>query len=544
MNDPASETRRASVAEGPAVPAGQDAIALRLEDFRPTTCLDFDDPDTRSRMQAAIGQVEAELGREYPCRVGGEDVRPARTRVSVNPGSPKQVVGVFPEADEALAERAVEAAAEAFESWRKVPASERSEIVFRAADVMRRRRLELAAWMCFEVGKSWGEADGDVAEAIDFCEYYARLNLHYAYDPYPIVEYPGEEDRVVYLPLGVGAVIPPWNFPLAILTGMAVAAIVTGNTVVLKPATESMTIGWKFVEVMDEAGLPPGVLNFLTGPGEVIGRRWVEHPLVRFVSFTGSKEVGIEIHERAARVVPGQRWLKRVVAEMGGKDAIVVDSEADLDAAVEGVAQSAFGYQGQKCSACSRAIVVQDVYDEFLRRLVRRAGGIRPGDVTGGAWMGPVASQSQFRKVKEYIDIGKEEGALVLGGKADDTDGWFVQPTIFADVRPDARIAREEIFGPVLAVIRAWDYDEALAIANDTEYGLTGAVYTRDPNKIQRAEEEFHVGNLYINRKCTGALVGVHPFGGFNMSGTDSKAGGKDYLLLFLQPKSIARKKG
>ena len=544
MNDPVSETQRAAVAEGPAVPAGHDAIARRLEDFRPTTYLDFDDPDTRSRMQAAIREVEAQLGREYPCRVGGEDVRLAKTRVSVNPGSPKQVVGVFSEADEALAERAVEAAAEAFETWRKVPAHERSEIVFRAADVMRRRRLELAAWMCFEVGKSWGEADGDVAEAIDFCEYYARLNLHYAYDPYPIIEYPGEEDRVVYLALGVGAVIPPWNFPLAILTGMAVAAIVTGNTVVLKPASESMTIGWKFVEVMDEAGLPPGVLNFLSGPGEVIGRRWVEHPLVRFVSFTGSKEVGIEIHERAARVVPGQRWLKRVVAEMGGKDAIIVDSEADLDAAVEGVAQSAFGYQGQKCSACSRAIVVQDVYDEFLRRLVRRAGGIRPGDVTGGAWMGPVASQSQFRKVKEYIDIGKEEGALVLGGKADDTDGWFVQPTIFADVRPDARIAREEIFGPVLAVIRARDYDEALAIANDTDYGLTGAVYTRDPNKIQRAEDEFHVGNLYINRKCTGALVGVHPFGGFNMSGTDSKAGGKDYLLLFLQPKSIARKKG
>ena len=520
-----------------------DPLSRRLEDFRPTTYLDFTEPETRGRMVAAIRDVASQLGQEYPNRIGGEDVRLPKTRTSVNPGNPEQVVGAFPDGDADLADRAVQAAAEAFESWRKVPASERSEIVFRAAEIMRRRHLELAAWMCFEVGKAWGEADGDVAEAIDFLEYYGRLNLHHAYDPYPLVQAPGEEDRVVYLPLGVGAVIPPWNFPLAILAGMTSAAFVTGNTVVLKPASESMTIGWKFMEVLEEAGLPRGVVNFITGSGDVVGRRLVQHPLVRFVSFTGSKEVGIEIYERAAEVRPDQRWLKRVVAEMGGKDAIIVDSEADVDAAVEGVAQSAFGYQGQKCSACSRAIVAEDVYDEFLRKLVRRAAEIEPGDVTEGAWMGPVASRSQFRKVKEYIDLGKEEGALVLGGKADDKGGWYVQPTIFADVPPDARIAREEIFGPVLAVIRARDYDEALDIANDTEFGLTGAVYTRNPDKIERAENEFHVGNLYINRKCTGALVGVHPFGGFNMSGTDSKAGGKDYLLLFLQPKTIARKK-
>ncbi len=543
MSDPASETQRAAVAEGPAVPAGHDPLSKRLEDYRPTTYLDFGDSDVRARMEEAIRQVEGELGREYPCRVGGEDIRLPKTRTSVNPGNPEQVVGLFPEADAALADRAVEAAAQAFASWRRVSAAERSEIVFRAADVMRRRRLELAAWMCFEVGKSWAEADGDVAEAIDFCEYYARLNLHHAYDPYPVVEIPGEEDRVVYLPLGVGAVIPPWNFPLAILAGMTAAAIVTGNTVVLKPASESMTIGWKFMEVLEEAGLPAGVVNFLAGPGEVVGRTLVDHPLVRFVSFTGSKQVGIEIYERAAEVHPDQRWLKRVVAEMGGKDAIIVDADADLDEAVEGVTLSAFGYQGQKCSACSRAIVDDDVYDEFLRKLLKRSAEIQPGDVTEGAWMGPVVSKSQFRKIKEYIDIGKKEGTLLLGGKADDHGGYFVQPTIFADVPPDARIAREEIFGPVLAVIRARDYDEALDIANDTEYGLTGAVYTRDPEKIERAENEFHVGNLYINRKCTGALVGVHPFGGFNMSGTDSKAGGKDYLLLFLQPKTIARKK-
>ena len=519
------------------------SLAERLAGFRPESYHDFSDPEAADRMRAALREVESELGRSYPNRIGGRDVMLDATLASSDPADPDRVVGVFPKADAALADRAVAAAAEAFESWKRVPAEERVEVLFRAADIMRRRRLELAAWMVYEVGKSWSEADADVAEAIDFLDYYARLMLHYAYDEYPLADYEPEENRVVYLPLGVGAVIPPWNFPLAILAGMASAAIVTGNTVVLKPASESMTIGWKFVEVMEEAGLPPGVLNYITGPGQVVGRRLVDHPGVRFVSFTGSKEVGIEINERAAEVRPGQKWLKRVVAEMGGKDAIIVDRDADLDAAVEGVTLSAFGYQGQKCSACSRAIVDAEIYDEFLKRLVQRAGEIEPGKVTEGAWMGPVVSAGQFRKVGEYIEAGKREGALVLGGHYEDAEGYYVEPTIFADVNPEARIAREEIFGPVLAVIKARDFDEALAIANDTEFGLTGAVYTNDPDKIRRAEDEFHVGNLYINRKCTGALVGVHPFGGFNLSGTDSKAGGRDYLLLFLQPKSIARKK-
>lgn len=519
------------------------SLEERLADFRPETYHDFTDPETAERMRAALRGVEAELGRSYPNRIGGEDVSLEETFESINPADPDQVIGRFPKGDAALADRAVAAAVRAFETWKRVPADERAGVLFAAADVMRRRRLELAAWMVFEVGKSWAESDADVAESIDFCDYYARLMLHYAYDEYPLADYEPEENRVVYLPLGVGAVIPPWNFPLAILAGMTSAGLVTGNTVILKPASESPTIAWKFVEVMDEAGLPPGVLSFVTGPGHVLGRRLVDHRDVRFVSFTGSKEVGIEINERAAEVKPGQKWLKRVVAEMGGKDAIIVDRDADLDAAVEGVAVSAFGYQGQKCSACSRAIVDAEIYDEFLKRLVKRAGEIEPGKVTEGAWMGPVVSASQFRKVGEYIEAGKGEGALVLGGHYEDAEGFYIEPTIFADVKPEARIAREEIFGPVLAVIKARDFDEALEIANDTEYGLTGAVYTNDPEKIQRAEEEFHVGNLYVNRKCTGALVGVHPFGGFNMSGTDSKAGGRDYLLLFLQPKSIARKK-
>jgi 1-pyrroline-5-carboxylate dehydrogenase len=515
----------------------------RLESYRPETYLDFSDPEVESRMRVAIAQVAGELGRDYPARVGGEDVRLETTRASTDPSAPDRVIGVFPNGGQSLADRAIDAANEAFPTWKSVPAHERADVLFRAADIMRRKRLELAAWECFEIGKSWAEADADVAEAIDFCDYYAHLMLHYAYDPYPLVPYEPEINEIVYLPLGVGAIIPPWNFPLAILTGMTVAAIVTGNTTVLKPASETMTIGWKLVEVLDEAGLPPGVLNFITGPGEVLGKRMVEHQDVHFVAFTGSRQVGLETVERAARHQPGQSGIKRVIAEMGGKDGIIVDADADLDQAVEGVAISAFGFQGQKCSACSRAIVDASLYDEFLRRLVTRVGQITPGDVTRGAWMGPVASKSQFDKVREYIEIGKSEGTLVLGGKADPSRGWYIQPTIFADVDANARIAQEEIFGPVLAVIKAHDYDHALEIANGTEYGLTGAVYSRDEEKIERAKREFHVGNLYVNRKCTGALVGVHPFGGFKMSGTDSKAGGRDYLLLFLQPKSIAVKK-
>ncbi len=546
MSDPATESQRAAApapVESAARSTGPSSLEDRLDDYAPESYHDFSDPDTKARMEEAIAEVESQLGREYPNRIGGDDVRLEDQQRSMNPADPNQAIGIFPRGDEAHADRAVEAADEAFHSWKNVPAAERAGVLFDAADIMRRRRFELAAWMVWEVGKSWAEADADVAEAIDFCDYYARLMMHYAYDPYPLADYPPEEDELVYLPLGPGAVIPPWNFPFAITTGMAVSAIVAGNTVVLKPAGEAMTIAWKLVEVLDEAGLPAGVLNFVTGPGTVVGRRMVEHPMLRFVSFTGSKQVGLEIVERAAVQRPGQKWIKRVVAEMGGKDAIIVDADADLDAAVEGVAVAAFGYQGQKCSACSRAIVDESVYDEFLRRLVKRSGEIVPGKVTEGAWMGPVVSQSQFDKVTEYIEIGKEEGALVLGGKADDSEGWYVQPTIFAGVDPRARIAQEEIFGPVLAVIQAADYDDALRIANDTEYGLTGAVFTEDEEKIERAKREFHVGNLYINRKCTGALVGVHPFGGFQMSGTDSKAGGKDYLLFFLQPKSIARKK-
>jgi len=407
---------------------------------------------------------------------------------------------------------------------------------------MRRRRHECSAWMVMEAGKNWVEADADTAEAIDFLEFYGREMLRYS-ERQPVTPVAGEYNELVYIPLGAGAVIPPWNFPLAILTGMTSAAIVAGNTVLLKPASDTPAVGQLLVEIFQEAGLPDGVLNYIPGSGGEIGDYLVGHPQTRFIAFTGSKEVGLRINELAARPQPGQIWVKRVIAEMGGKDAIIVDDQANLEAAVEGVATSAFGFQGQKCSACSRAIVHEKVYDQFVERLADRVRQISVGPVTdSNNWMGAVINAAAQEKILNYIEIGKQEGKLLLGGEKGPDSGYFVQPTVFVEVAAEARIACEEIFGPVLAVIKAPSFDRAIAIANATEYGLTGAVYTRDRDKIAKAKRDFHAGNLYINRKCTGALVGGQPFGGFNMSGTDSKAGGRDYLLLFLQAKSISEK--
>jgi len=398
--------------------------------------------------------------------------------------------------------------------------------------------------MVFEAGKTWPEADADTAEAIDFAEFYAREALRLQ-GPCEgrVTPLPGEKNELCYIPLGVGIVIPPWNFPLAITTGMATAAIVSGNTVVLKPSSDAPTIAYKMCEILWAAGLPDGVLNFLPGSGAAIGDGLVKNPRSRFIAFTGSKEVGLHINELAAKHQPGQIWIKRVIAEMGGKDSIIVDGEADLDKAVEGVAVSAFGYQGQKCSACSRAIVVDSVYDEFLKKLKQRVEKMNVGESDNPeVYMGPVINESAMKSILAYIDIGKKEGRVLTGGGPAGEGGYFIQPTVIADVGPQARIAQEEIFGPVLAVTRARDFDDALGIANNTEYGLTGAVFSRNREKLEKARREFHVGNLYFNRKCTGAMVGGHPFGGFNMSGTDSKAGGKDYLLLFTQAKSVSEK--
>jgi 1-pyrroline-5-carboxylate dehydrogenase len=515
---------------------------IETQEFRNEPFTDFSKPDNRAAMQAAIEKVRGQLGREYDIRIGGERIRTSEKFKSYNPSRKSEAIGVFQKGTPELATKAVESAYEQFQKWERVPANERADILFRVASILRRRKFEFAAWMIFEVGKNWAEADADVAEAIDFCDFYAREMLRLA-GPQPLTPIPGEVNELRYIPLGVGAVIPPWNFPLAIMVGMTTAGWVSGNTVVLKPSSDSPAIAAQFVEAMEEAGLPAGVVNFLTGSGGTVGNAIVTHPKTRFVAFTGSKEVGLGINELAAKTPPGQVWIKRVVAEMGGKDSIVVDSDVDLDAAVEGVFVSAFGFQGQKCSACSRAIVVEKVYDQFLEKIRARAEKVKIGPTDDPTvYLGPVINETAMNSILNYIDIGKKEGRLIAGGKAAGGDGYFIEPTIIADIPPKARISQEEIFGPVLAILKAKDFENALEIANNTEYGLTGAVYSNSREHLEEARARFHVGNLYFNRKCTGAMVGGHPFGGFNMSGTDSKAGGRDYLLLFTQAKVIAEK--
>lgn len=516
---------------------------MTIPKFKNEMTLDFSKPANRKKQEAAIASVRAELGREYPILIGGERVYAGQKFSSLNPSHPSEVLGTFQRGDAAIANQAIDAAAVKFEEWKHIPASKRSGYLFKAAKLMRKKRFELNAVEILEVGKSWPEADADIAEAIDFLEFYAREMLRYGADQ-AVEKISGEKGKLVYIPLGVGVVIPPWNFPLAILTGMTAGALVTGNTAVLKPSSDSPWIGWKFVEIMEEAGLPPGVLNFVSGPGGGVGDTLVAHPKTRFIAFTGSRDVGIHINELAARVQPGQIWLKRVVAEMGGKDSIYVDTDVDLEDAAKGVLSSAFGFQGQKCSACSRVIIHEKVYEEFVDLLARKADGLTVGDPSDPAnFMGPVINRAAQETIMGYVEKGVAEGGrLVAGGAKLEGDGFFIRPTVIADVQPRATIAQEEIFGPVLAAIKARDFDEGMMIANNTEYGLTGAVYSNNRKKLARAEREFHVGNLYFNRKCTGALVGVHPFGGFNMSGTDSKAGGRDYLLLFLQAKSIAER--
>jgi 1-pyrroline-5-carboxylate dehydrogenase len=522
--------------------AEQAIGAGSLPVFRNEPYTDFSVPANRREMEGSLAAVRAAFGREYELRIAGDRVKSEDVLDSRNPSRPGETVGLHHKATPQLARQAIEAAHAFFPEWSRTPAAARVQMLLRAYAILRRRKYEFDAWLVYEAGKSWMEAEADVSEAIDFCEYYAREMLRLG-GPRPTVQLPGEKDELVYVPLGVGVVIPPWNFPLAILAGMTVAALVAGNTAVIKPSSDTPTIAAKFAEVLDEAGFPPRAFSLLAGSGSVIGDVLVRHPLTRFISFTGSKDVGLRINELAARHQPGQRWIKRVVAEMGGKDAIVVDSEADLDSAVAGVVASAFGYQGQKCSACSRAIVDAAVYGEFLNKLKPKVERLTVGPAEDPSnYMGPVINEAARRAILNYIDIGKTEGRLVAGGGPAPGEGYFIQPTVIADVPPEARIFQEEIFGPVLAVTKARDFDHALELANRTDYGLTGAVYTKNPKKLQAARERFFAGNLYLNRKCTGAMVGAHPFGGFNLSGTDSKAGGPDYLLLFLQAKAIAEK--
>ncbi len=515
---------------------------VHVSEFTNEPFIDFTKPENRSRMGEALKKVKSEFGREYPMWLNGQKVTTTDKRTSTNPSRPSEVIGVFQNATKEMASQAVEDAHRYFDTWKRVSAQERAKCLFRAAKMVRERKFELNALVCYEVGKTWVEADADIAETIDFLEFYGREMLRLG-EPQKLTPMRGERNYLVYIPLGVGVVIPPWNFPCAIMAGMTVASLVTGNTVILKPAADSPTIAARFIDILYEAGISKEAVNFITGPGSVIGDVLVQHPKTRYIGFTGSKEVGLRISELAGKTVPGQMWIKRTVLEMGGKDGIVVDEEADIDAAVEGTVQAAFGYQGQKCSACSRAIVSEKIYDTFVQKLVERTKKITVGPSEDpDNYMGPVISQSAMKTILDYIEVGRKEGKLLIGGKRAVGDGYFIEPTIIVDVDPKSRLAQEEVFGPVLAVIKAQNYDQALEIANNTEFGLTGAVYSKNPEKIKKAEETFHVGNLYLNRKCTGAMVGAHPFGGFNMSGTDSKAGGKDYLLLFMQGKSIAEK--
>ncbi|MEH7253331.1 L-glutamate gamma-semialdehyde dehydrogenase [Neobacillus niacini] len=501
---------------------------------------DFTIEENRQAYLNGLKTVESYLGKEYPLVIGGEKITTEDKIVSYNPANKEEVIGSVSKASRDLAEQAMQAAVEAFKTWKKVKPEVRADVLFKAAAIIRRRKHEFSALMTKEAGKPWNEADADTAEGIDFLEYYGRQMLALK-DGVPVNSRPNEYNRYDYIPLGVGIIISPWNFPFAIMAGTTVAAIVTGNTVLLKPASTTPVVAAKFVEVMEEAGLPKGVLNFVPGSGSEVGDYLVDHKDTRFISFTGSRDVGLRIFERSSKVNQGQVWMKRLIAEMGGKDTIVVDSEADLELAAQSIVAGAFGFSGQKCSACSRAVIVEDVYDTVLNRVVELTNQLTVGDPTEQAtFMGPVNDNNAFKKIMEYVEIGKQEGKLMAGGEGDNSKGYFIQPTVFADLAPKSRIMQEEIFGPVVGFTKAKDFTEAIEIANNTEYGLTGAVITKNRAHQEQAREDFHVGNLYFNRSCTGAIVGYQPFGGFNMSGTDSKAGGPDYLLLHMQAKTTS----
>lgn len=516
---------------------------MKLSKFKNEPFTDFSKKKNRIDFEKALIKVRGRFKNDYPEVIGGEKFFTDKKHYSYNPSNKEEIVGIFQKGSAEMAIKAIEIAHNTFHEWKNVPAKTRVKYLLEAARKMRKRKHEFSAMMVYEVGKNWAEADGDTAEAIDFMEYYAREMLRYE-EGMSVVSLQGEKNKCEYIPLGVGVVIPPWNFPLAILVGMTTAAVVTGNTVVLKPSSDSPAIAQMFFELLEEIKLPKGVVNFLVGDGSVIGDLIVTHPLTRFISFTGSMEVGLRINELAAKKQSSQIWIKRVVAEMGGKDAILVDSELySLEDAVKGTVQAAFGFQGQKCSACSRVIVDEKIYDKFCDALVEETKKLKVGSADANPNMGPVINERSKNSIVSYIKKALDEGGkLIAGGMEMSETGYFIQPTIIKDVERDATIAQEEIFGPVLAVIKSKNFDDGLSIANNTIYGLTGAVYTKNKKKLEKAEKEFFVGNLYLNRKCTGALVGVHPFGGFNMSGTDSKAGGRDYLGLFMQAKSIAKK--
>ncbi|WP_299094927.1 L-glutamate gamma-semialdehyde dehydrogenase [uncultured Metabacillus sp.] len=515
---------------------------LKLDTFQNEPDTDFSIDSEVMALKEAISSFKKELGKDYPVIIGGEKIYTEDKLTSINPGKKEEIVGYVSKVDREMAEKAIQTATETFASWKGVPAEKRAKYLFKAADLMRQRRHEFSAVLILEAGKNYVEADAEVSEAIDFMEYYGRSMIQLEEDTHYVKSIPGEKNRLTYIPLGVGFIVPPWNFPLAICVGLTVSAVVTGNTTLLKPASVTPVIAYKFVELMEEVGLPAGVINFIPGDSSVMGDFITGHPLTRFISFTGSKDVGLHINELAGKTAKGQKWIKRVNAEMGGKDGIVIDETADLEAAAKSIVSSAFSFQGQKCSAGSRAIIVESVYDELVEKVVQLTKELTIGNGEENHFIGPVIDQKAYNTILKYIEIGKQEAKLVLGGDTGSDEGYYIHPTIFIDADPNCTIMQEEIFGPVLAIAKAKDWEEAIDIYNNTDYGLTGGFFSTDEARIEQAIERMYCGNLYINRNVTGALVGVHPFGGFNLSGTDSKAGSYDYLKLFSQGKLHTQK--
>ncbi len=510
--------------------------------FKNEPFTDFSVPANKAAYEAALEKVRGDFGKHWELLIAGERVASDKKIESYDPADPNTVVGSVGKANKDQAIKAIDTAHEYFmNEWRFVDGHARARILLRAAAMLRARKHEFSATMTYEESKNWAEADADTAEAIDFLEFYAREMMRLDREQ-EVVPYPGDENNLYYVPLGVAVVIPPWNFPLAIMAGMTTAALVTGNTVVLKPASTAPVIAAKFIDLLLEAGMPAKAITFCPGSGGEVGDTLVDHPKTRLIAFTGSKEIGLRIHERAAKVNEGQLWIKRTILEMGGKDGMVVDETADLDYAADMAIAGAYGFQGQKCSACSRLIAVDAIYDELVDKVVERAKKLKIDHPSKNPNMGAVIDAASHGKILEYIEKAKNDGnEVVCGGKAIE-GGYFVEPTVVKNVKDTDTIAQEEIFGPVLACIRAKDFEDAVRIFNGTEFGLTGGLISNIRERLERARREFHVGNLYLNRKITGALVGVQPFGGFNMSGTDSKAGGQDYLGLFMQGKSVTEK--
>jgi len=518
-----------------------DPIDERSKPFENEPLRDFARADVRSAFKAALDRVLSDAGIHCPVVIAGHEMETAERILSVSPSDSKRVVAASASATEEHADLAVAAAQEAFAHWRAVPMEERAAMLDKAADIMASRRDELAAWTCIEAGKPWRDADADIAEAIDFCRYYALVARTFAAPERHDV--PGESNATVLAPRGPTVVISPWNFPIAILTGMAAAPLVTGNPVILKPAEQTPASGYHVFRIFREAGIPEGVVHFLPGKGEVVGARLVAHPDVATIAFTGSRAVGGLIARRAAETSTGVVGLKRVIAEMGGKNAIVVDDDADLDEAVPGVLASAFGYAGQKCSACSRVIAVGRVYEPFVERLTAAAKTLVAGPAEDpSASIGPLIDAESVARVHRYVELAERDGKVFFRGELPrgTERGYFAAPVIVGGIPADHALAQEEIFGPVLLVLRARDIDEAFAIANGTAYALTGGIYSRSPAHIEQARVSFDVGNLYINRKITGAQVSRHPFGGHRGSGTGGKAGGRDYLLHFGNLRAIS----